>query len=462
MREGAQVDLREYAEAFDEAERDFEAAVEKFGVPFERKESAPREERARVAAACGCRCENGGFSLWRNWLSPACAACRTGEETATFFIDLKCTKSCYFCFNPNQDHYDYFRTHKRDIVRELERAHDAGARFRCLAITGGEPMLHPDEVEAFLRRAGELYPGAHTRLYTSGDLLDEAGLRALADAGLAEIRFSVKPPDADDGQERVYALMERAAAVLPDVVVEVPVIPGSRAWMEELLRRSDAAGARGVNLLEFCFPLHNGAEFAKRGFKLRKRPFKYLYDYWYGGGVPVAGSEAEALALMEFASREGLHLGVHYCSSDNKNTGQIFQQNKAFFADADLRAAHPWMSQDEGDRFLKCAKAFGEDARRAREWAARAGVPCGFDAEVRSAALPLACADALARACPGIALAESASVVERREPEAGPARETEAAGAGPQAEARLGHASAHPDLYLREVAVTPKASRDRT
>ena len=50
------MDLREYAEAFDEAERDFEAAVEKFGVPFERKESAPREERARVAAACGCRC----------------------------------------------------------------------------------------------------------------------------------------------------------------------------------------------------------------------------------------------------------------------------------------------------------------------------------------------------------------------------------------------------------------------
>ena len=120
------------------------------------------------------------------------------------------------------------------------------------------------------------------------------------------------------------------------------------------------------------------------------------------------------------------------------------------------------MSQDEGDRFLKCAKAFGEDARRAREWAARAGVPCGFDAEVRSAALPLACADALARACPGIKLAESASVVERREPEAGPARETEAAGAGPQAGARPGRPSAHPGLYLREVAVTPKASRDRT
>ena len=27
--------------------------------------------------------------------------------------------------------------------------------------------------------------------------------------------------------------------------------------MKDLLRRSDAIGVRGVNLLEFCFPLHN-------------------------------------------------------------------------------------------------------------------------------------------------------------------------------------------------------------
>ena len=414
------MDIQEYVQAFDEAERDFEASVEAYGVPFERVESAPREARGRVAASCGCHCENGAFSLWRTWISPACAACRTGEETATFFVDLRCTRHCYFCFNPNQDRYDYFLSHARDIVAELEQARAAGARVRFLAITGGEPLLHKDRVAAFLRRAAELYPGVHTRLYTSGDLLDDEGMRELAASGLTEIRFSIKPDDASEAdacQDRVYALMEQAVRVIPDVVVEVPVIPGSLVHMKDLLRRSDAIGVRGVNLLEFCFPLHNAEAFANRGFKLRKRPFKFLYNYWYGGGVPVAGSEAEALELLEFARRERLGLGVHYCSSDNKNAGQIFQQNKAFFADEALREAHPWMEQDDGDRFLKCAKAFGDDARRVRQWADAAGsVPYGFDPAVPSIAFPSGCAEALHKAYPSMALGESVNVVEVCEP----------------------------------------------
>lgn len=430
------MDLREYAQAFDEAEQDFEAAVEEYGVPFEHAETCNRDARGRTAESCGCRCENGASSLWRNWISPACLACRTGEETATFFVDLRCTKNCYFCFNPNQDHYEYFLSHARDIVAELEQAHAAGARFRCLAVTGGEPLLYPDQVNAFLERAAQLYPGVHTRLYTSGDLLDEAGLRRLADSGLSEIRFSIKPPDSDDGQEGVYALMEQAVGVIPDVVVEVPVIPGSLAEMKGLLRRSDTIGISGVNLLEFCFPLHNAEEFTKRGFELRKRPFAFLYNYWYGGGIPVAGSEAEALELLEFAQGEGLKLGIHYCSSDNKNTGQIFQQNKAYLADPALRRAYPWMRADEGDRFLKCAKAFGDDAGLVRAWADAAGLDgYGYDPDVPSIAFPSDWVDELRRAIPAAALGESVNVVEEREPQT----------AGP--------ASARPDLYLREVAV---------
>ena len=148
------MDLQGYRQAFDEAERDFEAAVEEYGLAFEREEASPREARVRTAASCGCRCENGASSLWRNWISPACLACRTGDETATFFVDLRCVKKCYFCFNPNQDHYEHFLSHERDIVAELEQAHAMGARFRCLAITGGEPLLHPEQVNAFLRHAG--------------------------------------------------------------------------------------------------------------------------------------------------------------------------------------------------------------------------------------------------------------------------------------------------------------------
>ncbi|MDO4289892.1 MAG: radical SAM protein [Eggerthellaceae bacterium] len=431
------MDFREYARAFDEVERDFENAVAAWGVPFEEHESAPRAERVRTATACGCRCENATGSLWRNWVSPACVACRTGEETATFFVDLRCTKQCYFCFNPNQDNYEYFLAHKRNIVAELEQAHKAGVRFKHVAVTGGEPMLYRDHVCAFLRRAHELFPGVHTRLYTSGDLLDESGLRQLAESGLSEIRFSVKPADVGGGaavgdagvsadvgdthaggataHDRLYALMAQAVDIIPDVVIEVPVIPGSLADMQDMLRRADAIGVRGVNLLEFCFPLHNAEEFRKRGFKLRKHPYNYLYDYWYGGGIPVAGSETEALALMEFAARENLALGVHYCSSDNKNTGQIFQQNKAFASDAALRARYPWMAADPADRFLKCAKAFGTDAHAVCAWAKNEGVTCGFDPDVPAASFPLEATAQVRAAFPQATLCESVNVVEQQD-----------------------------------------------
>lgn len=409
------MDIREYAQAFDQVERDYEKAVAAFGVPFEAGESCPRSERVRVAGACGACCENGGGSLRRGWISPACMACRTGERTATFFVDLRCTRKCYFCFNPNQDHYEYFLSHKRDIVAELEQAHAAGARFDCLAVTGGEPLLHKDEVVAFVARAKELFPGVHVRLYTCGDLLDDECLAALAQAGLDELRFSIKPDDVARIDAPVFERMAAAVAAVPDVMVEMPVIPGTLPEMKAMLSRIDGIGVRGINLLEFCFPLCNADEFRKRGFELRKRPFNYLYDYWYGGGVPVAGSEAEALALLEHAEREGLRLGVHYCNSDNKNTGQVFQQNKVFTCDDAIRGAYPWLTADAGDRFLKCAKAFGADAVRVRDWAQRAGVPCDFDGKVPAAAIPLAQVDAARSACPNVLFAESANVFEQRE-----------------------------------------------
>lgn len=408
------MDVREYARAFDQVERDYEHAVAAFGVPFEASESCSRSRRAEVAAACSCHCENGEGSLWRGWISPACLACRKGERTATFFIDLRCTRNCYFCFNPNQDHYEYFLTHKRDIVGELEAAHASGAQFDCLAVTGGEPLLHRKQVESFIRRAKELYPGVHVRLYTCGDLLDGACLAGLVEAGLDEMRLSIKPEDVPCAEAPIFNRIVMAVSALPSVVVEMPVIPGSIDAMRSLLLRLDSIGVRGVNLLEFCFPLCNEGEFQSRGFKLRKRPFNYLYDYWYGGGVPVAGSESEALTLLSYASESQLKLGVHYCSSDNKNTGQIYQQNKVFLEDGALEDAYPWLSFDEDDNLLKCIKAFGEEAAAVRGWAQLRRLAFNWNGDVPSVAIPLTSLKSVREAFPKIRFVESANVFEER------------------------------------------------
>ena len=85
-----------------------------------------------------------------------------------------------------------------------------------------------------------------------------------------------------------------------------------------------------------------------------------LYDYWYAGGLPVAGSELVCLDLVKFALDNKLSLGVHYCSVENKQTGQIFQQNQ----DQNLSDTTYFSPQDY---FIKIAKVFGEDIEPVKE-----------------------------------------------------------------------------------------------
>jgi hypothetical protein len=80
-----------------------------------------------------------------------------------------------------------------------------------------------------------------------------------------------------------------------------------------------------------------------------------LYNYWYAGGLPVAGSEQACLDLIEFALKSGLKLGVHYCSLENKHTGQVYQQNNR-------RIHSDVLYFSQRDYFLKSAKVFGQDA----------------------------------------------------------------------------------------------------
>ena len=407
------MNFEEYAGAFREVEKDFEASVAAFGLEFEEEESSPRRLRNETTCRIGCHLENNESSLWTSWISPACLACRTGSKTSTFFVDLRCTKDCYFCFNPNQDYYEYFLHNKRDIVAELEEAHEAGADFDCLAITGGEPLIHADDVLAFLKRARELYPEAHIRLYTSGDLLDVVLLHDLADAGLSEIRFSIKPSDVEADSRDLYQLIGDAVSFIPAVMLEVPVIPGTLDEMKDMIQRIDECGVKGINLLEMCFPLCNAEAFKKRSLKLRKHPFNVLYNYWYGGGIPVAESERDALELIEFAHEQGLSLGVHYCSSDNKNTGQIYQQNIAFLQIPQIQDAHPWLSLDREDWFIKCAKVFGDDVVPVKAFLECEGINTfEFDGSIPQLSFPLLLAKRVADEFPQACIGESIQVLE--------------------------------------------------
>ncbi len=140
----------------------------------------------------------------------------------------------------------------------------------------------------------------------------------------------------------------------------MPVLPGSYELMKGVLDELERLEIFGINLLELCFPMAKAEEYNRRSFRLKTPPYRVLYDYWYGGGLPVANSELECLDLLQYALDRKMSLGVHYCSVENKHTGQIYQQNK--------QAAKPALTTfSKTDYFLKSAKVFGEDIPKVRE-----------------------------------------------------------------------------------------------
>jgi len=116
--------------------------------------------------------------------------------------------------------------------------------------------------------------------------------------------------------------MINAKEYIPDVVVEMPVIPGTLDEMKKLLNELNQIEITGINLLEFLYPWVNPEEYKKRGFKVKHRPYEVLYSYTYPGGLPISGSEEECLELLLYALEKKFKMGVHYCSLENKLTSQ--------------------------------------------------------------------------------------------------------------------------------------------
>ena len=347
--------LRAYAEGYAEIYDEFAEAVKGYGLDFD-----PVSYEAEVAArraslrARGAIFRNNDHSIYTGRISPACEACQKGIGSLTFYVSLKCHRKCFYCFNHNQEDYQLHTETKRDVVAELDQFASSGLGLSHVALTGGEPLLYPEDATGFFAAAREKFPGVHTRLYTSGDQIDREMLSQLQASGLQEIRFSVRAHDGEKGRRHTYERIALAREYIPQVMVETPVLPGTQEIMKEMLRELDRLGAFGINLLEFCFPLFNADEYQSRGYQVKQHPYETLYDYWYAGGLPVSRSELECLELMEWAMDEGLGIGIHYCSLENKHTGQIYQQDWG-------QKLSPVAHFSERDYFYKSAKVFGKD-----------------------------------------------------------------------------------------------------
>lgn len=360
----------DYARIYTDREIGTLDAISEFGVPLEqRRLPLQKEEKLQELEKGGALIRNNRKSVVTNRISSACEACQTGTGSYTTYASLKCHRNCYFCFNPNQDDYEFYKDKKKDINKELQELVDGGVKLKHLALTGGEPLLFKDEVVEFFELANRITPDTYTRIYSTGDLLDEELLIKLKNANLNEFRFSIKMEDSYQKIKHILRKIELAQKYIPNILVEMPVIPGTLEEMKKLLVELDRLGIFGINLLEFCFPLGNAKEFTDRGFKLKNPPYEIYYNYWYAGGLAVAQSEDACLELVKFALAENLHLGVHYCSLENKYTGQVYQQNHNEQLDDET------YTFSDKDYFFKTAKVFGKDIKKTRTILEKRSIP---------------------------------------------------------------------------------------
>ncbi len=116
-----------------------------------------------------------------------------GLETLAFEIIEQCNFSCAFCVR-NAQHRAADRVALAPFRQRLSTALAAFPETRLLALTGGEPFLHPELLE--ISRAA-LATGRHLSITSNGSVVQEAVLQELARSERGSVIVSLDGPSAE-------------------------------------------------------------------------------------------------------------------------------------------------------------------------------------------------------------------------------------------------------------------------
>jgi len=336
--------------------------ITKFGISVdEHDDSAERTKLIKELKNLDIKILNSEKSFVWGDISPSCLDCPTGKGASTFPVSLKCNRDCFFCANKTQPNYYELQDKTNDIIGQFKKTNAFYKKMSSAGLTGGEPLLFPDECEKFLKYVKKINKKTQTRIYTNGDLATEELMERLGKAGLDEIRFGLKPDYNGNVEPEVLKNLETTKKYIPRVMVEMPCKTGQLENMKKLLDKLEKIGVWGINILEFLFPLAHVKEYVNAGFKVCLRPYRILFNYEYAGGaLPIAGSELECLELMKYAAEKKFKMGVHYCSLENKLTFQIYRLNHKF-------KKTPLEHFSKKDFFVRMARAYGQDANKVKK-----------------------------------------------------------------------------------------------
>lgn len=227
---------------------------------------------------------------------PGCRSCLLGTGLSAVRKTNKCNANCRFCYDygvldqiaPIGEGYweiggTKFREEDIGLLLSIHRA-PTGLSYVYL-----EPFM---EIEVYYGVIEKFHAaGIHQHMYTNGILATEDNLRALARAGLDELRFNLGATDCAD---RVIENMAVAKKYLPRVGIETPMTP---EFYASFLRKKDRILATGIDSIN-CAELHLNEN------NLGNYAGEPLYMYRQGYISPIWSREL-TLKFMRIAAEEG-------------------------------------------------------------------------------------------------------------------------------------------------------------
>ncbi len=244
-----------------------------------------------------------------------CRGCLAGSGLTAVRRTNKCNIQCPFCYNYGElDCQPPVGEGLWEIGGGKYRVEDMDLLFTLQKKPGSicyvylEPFM---EIETYYPMIEKFHSaGIYQHMYTNGTLVTEENVRALAAAGLDELRFNL---GATNCSSQVIEAMACASRFIPFTGIETPMTP---SFLEHFHAKKESILGTGIRFMN-CAELHLNPN------NLVNYDEEPLYMSRLGYLSPVWSREI-TFQLMREADEENWPIAVHDCSNRTKFARDLY------------------------------------------------------------------------------------------------------------------------------------------
>lgn len=244
-----------------------------------------------------------------NKFSKGCRSCLLGTGLSAIRKTNKCNLECKFCYNYGElDNIAPIGEGMWEIggtkfyEKDMDLLFSISKKPTGVSYVYLEPFMEIEKYYSIIKKFSDA--GIHQHLYTNGTLATEETLKALAEAGLDEIRFNL---GASNCADKVIENIRIAKKYIKNVGIETPMTP---EFFETFFKKKEAILNTKVDFIN-CAELHLN----------ENNIYNYSDENMYisrQGYISPSWSRELTLKFMKIADEENWDLAVHDCSNHTK------------------------------------------------------------------------------------------------------------------------------------------------